>query len=292
MKSILLYSPAKLNLSLKVLGKRKDGFHNLLTIFERVDLVDDVRLTQRFDGKIRIFCQDKDVPRGPKNLIYKVALVLKKDFGILEGVDIKITKRIPVAAGLGGGSSNAATALLGLNKLWNLKLNHSKLLSYASSIGSDVAFFLYNASFAQGEGRGEIVKPLKMRQKLWHVVVAPKIKVYSREVFTNLKAPPALTTNLLTKARTNVSILRRFLEENDLSQAGKFLSNDLEPVILKLHPSLLSLKKNVAKLNPHGFQFSGSGPAFFALAESKKEAQYFRGVLGKLYGRVFVVRTL
>ncbi|MBF0490573.1 MAG: 4-(cytidine 5'-diphospho)-2-C-methyl-D-erythritol kinase, partial [Candidatus Omnitrophica bacterium] len=130
MTSITLNSYAKLNLVLNVLGKRPDGFHQLRTIFERIDLHDTITLKKRSFG-IHISCNHPHVPLGPKNLVYKIALKLQNDFGIKEGVSMTIRKRIPVAAGLAGGSSNAATVLLGLNQLWNLNLSQKKLIEYA-----------------------------------------------------------------------------------------------------------------------------------------------------------------
>src|SRR6185436_451831 len=158
MKSITLQSPAKLNLYLKIVNKRPDGFHNLTTLFERIDLADEITLTSEASGRIRVSCDHPQVPTGPKNLVYKAAALLKQDFGIKQGVHITICKNIPVAAGLAGGSSNAATVLQGLNKLWNLKLTKTRLAAYAARIGSDVAFFLYDCSWALGTGRGEVIE--------------------------------------------------------------------------------------------------------------------------------------
>src|SRR3989338_5787466 len=140
MKTLLLRSPAKLNLFLKVNRKRPDGYHDLTTLFERIDLCDDIRLAVNTAGRIRIFCRQPQVPKDSRNLAYRAARLLKDEFSLKEGVDITITKRIPVAAGLGGGSSNAATVLLGLNKLWGLSLPLWKLSSYGKKIGSDVPF--------------------------------------------------------------------------------------------------------------------------------------------------------
>ena len=141
MRRIRLSSPAKLNLFLKVLNKRPDGFHNISTVFERIDLSDEILLKLNPSGGIRIDCVHPQVPGGPKNLVYQAAKLLRDDFRVKEGVDIYIKKNIPVAAGLGGGSGNAATVLKGLNELWELRLSRPQLLSYARRLGSDVAFF-------------------------------------------------------------------------------------------------------------------------------------------------------
>src|SRR3989338_9757846 len=128
MRSIILPSPAKLNLFLKVHNKRSDGFHNIVTVFERISLSDELTFRANTRGTIRITCDHPQVPVGPKNLVYKAARLLQDTFHLENGVNIKIKKRIPVAAGLAGGSSNAAAALLGISRLWGLKLSRQQLL--------------------------------------------------------------------------------------------------------------------------------------------------------------------
>ena len=283
MKSLTLNSYAKLNLVLDVLGQRPNGFHELRTIFERIDLHDTITLKKTL-GSIRIVCHHPFVPLGPKNLVYKIAQRLQKDFCIPEGVEITIKKNIPVAAGLAGGSSNAATVLQGLNRLWDLKLTQENLMDYASGAGSDVAFFLYDTAYALGEGRGEQIKVLPFKTKLWHVLVTPRFKIYTKEVFGcfNLE---------LTKKKDNVSILLPFLRGNNLYSIGSSLSNDLEPAILSLKPHLGRLKEKMLDAGAVGVCFSGSGPSVFALAESQKHALGLRARFDGRYTQVFVVST-
>lgn len=285
MNSLFLRSPAKLNLYLKVVCKRPDGFHELKTIFERIDLADDIRLFREASGKIRITCDHPQVPKGPKNLVYKVAQLLRQDFGVKEGVKIDITKRIPVAAGLAGGSSNAATVLSGLNKLWKLGLDKDGLVDYARKVGSDVAFFLHDCSWALGTGRGDVIRPLEIPHKLWHVLVVPKVKMLTPKVYgaMNLK---------LTKFGDDVNILTRYLAKNDVAGVGSLLFNDLEQPISQLKPNLLKIKEKLSSFDVAGVAFSGSGPSVFAVVESKKKAQEIHAVLKRRYAQVFVVETL
>ncbi len=285
MDRITTLSPAKLNLVLDVLKKRPDGFHELRTVFERISLADRVALTRNAGGKIRIQCECPQVPRGSGNLAFKAAALLKGKFSIKDGVDINIVKNIPVAAGLAGGSSNAAAVLVGLNRLWHLGLGPKQLASCASLIGSDVAFFLYDTSFALGTGRGEVIRPLKSQVKLWHVLVTPRVKIYTKEVFTRLKLK-------LTNKKDNVSILLPFLRTGNFKRLAGALSNDLEPVILSLVPNLSYLKKKLLDAGAIGVCFSGSGPSVFALAESQKHALSLRDRFDRRYTRVFVVSTL
>jgi 4-diphosphocytidyl-2-C-methyl-D-erythritol kinase len=284
MKSITLKSPAKLNLYLKIVNKRPDGFHNLTTLFERIDLADEINLSHEPSGRIRVSCDHPHVPTGPKNLVYKVAAVLKQDFGVKEGVHIAIQKNIPVAAGLAGGSSNAATVLQGLNKVWDLKLSRAQLVKYAAKIGSDVAFFLYDCPWALGTGRGEVIKTLKIQAKLWHVLVVPRVKMLTKRVYgaLNLK---------LTKSGHGVNILTHSLGKNDIRKVGSLLLNDLEQPIGRLEPRLLKVKKKLLAFKTAGVAFSGSGPSLFTVVESKKQADEIKSILERRYSQVFVVRT-
>jgi len=143
MREIKVYAPAKLNLYLNVLKKRPDGFHNIETIFEKIDLKDEIIIKEKGRGlKVRV--DAADYSQGKYNIVYKAACGIFKEAGAALNLDIEIKKRIPVSAGLGGGSSNAASTLLGLNYLWNLGLSAEELKDYASRIGSDAAFFVYN----------------------------------------------------------------------------------------------------------------------------------------------------
>jgi 4-diphosphocytidyl-2-C-methyl-D-erythritol kinase len=284
MDRLTVNAPAKLNLVLDVVGKRPDGFHELRTIFERISLADQITLTRNKSGKIRITCSHPHVPKGPGNLVYKAAMMLSKDFDISEGLDINIIKNIPVAAGLAGGSSNAAAVLSGLNRLWQIGLNKAQLVKYAARLGSDVAFFLYDTPFALGTGRGEIIKPLAVKTKLWHVLVTPRVKIYTKEVFTRLKLN-------LTNKKDNVNILLPFLRKGDLLRLAAALSNDLEAAILSLRPDFIYLKKKLLDAGATGVCFSGSGPSVFACVQSQRHALSLRAKFDRRYTQVFVVST-
>ena len=207
------------------------------------------------------------------------------NFSISEGLDINIIKNIPVAAGLAGGSSNAAAVLLGLNRLWKIGLNNAQLVNYAARLGSDVAFFLYDTSYALGTGRGELISPLDVRAKLWHVLVTPRVKIYTKEVFTRLKLK-------LTNKKDNVNILLPFLRTGNLKRLAGALSNDLEPVILSLRPDFIHLKNKLLDAGATGVCFSGSGPSVLALATSQKHALSLRAGFDRRYTQVFVVSTM
>lgn len=283
-RSLTLLSPAKVNLFLKVVNKRPDGFHNIETLFERIDLCDKLRFSSNATGKIVIACNHPQVPLGPKNLVYQVAQILKNDCGIKKGVKIDIDKKIPVAAGLAGGSSNAAYTLLGLNELWQLKLSKRQLISYAQQIGSDVAFFLADCSFAYGTQKGDQISKVNLKKKLWHVLVVPRVKVYSKVVYGGLKLQ-------LTKKSDDVNILIHSLRKNKIKEVYALLRNDLEAVVMRFCPQVLRLKKRLKLLHFQGFMVSGSGPSVFSLMESEQEAKLIAKKLAKVYSQVFVVQT-
>lgn len=284
MRSLSLRSPAKLNLFLQVVNKRPDGYHNLETVFERIDLFDDLKLTLNSSGDIRVFCDHPDVPTDSRNLVFKAAQLLKDDFALAEGVDFVIKKRIPVAAGLAGGSSNGATALLGLSRLWKLDLTRRELLAYARALGSDVPFFVHDCSWAVGTGRGDRIKPIRLNRKFWHILFVPSIKMYTKEVFEAVNLE-------LTKTNDDVNIFTRSLKKSDISVIGGLLRNDLEIPIIKLVPDLRKFKDYMMALKAQGVSFSGSGPAMFGLTENRERAEEMMGVLQKQFSQVFAVRT-
>jgi 4-diphosphocytidyl-2-C-methyl-D-erythritol kinase len=285
MKKFTLPSYAKLNLALKVVGRRSDGFHELVTLFERIDLHDDISFAPAKDGVFGISCDDKRVPCDERNLVWKAAKVLAEGEKVALGARITIRKRIPVAAGLAGGSSNAATALVGLNRLWELRLSRVKLASYANKIGSDITFFLYDAAFALGTGRGEIIKPLDLKARLWHFLVVPTSPVLTKDVYG------LFTRSGLTKPVGDVNIILRSLRKRDPVGVGAGLFNDLEPPILGLKPHLGKLKARVAKQDVWGTSFSGSGPSVFAVVASREDALRLKKVFAKTYKQVFAVQT-
>jgi 4-diphosphocytidyl-2-C-methyl-D-erythritol kinase len=287
MKSFTLPSYAKLNLALRVVARRPDGFHELVTLFERIDLHDDVSFAPAKEGAFSMVCDDKRVPCDERNLIWKVASVLVKGEKVHKGAKIVIKKRIPVAAGLAGGSSNAAAALQGLNKLWDLRLSQAKLLSYARMIGSDVAFFLYDVPFAIGTGRGEMIKPLAVKAALWHFLVVPQAPLLTKDVYEHF----AVSAQSFTNTGSDVNIILRSLEKNDPSGVGAGLFNDLEAPILVLKPHLGKLKARVLRHDTLGVSFSGSGPSVFAVMASEKEAQHLKKIFSRTYRQVFVVKT-
>jgi len=284
--ALVLYSYAKLNLYLEVLNRRKDNYHNLITVFERINLADKIILKPRPDKKINIICQAHDVPKDNSNLCYASAKLLQDKFHIDSGLDIKIIKRIPVSAGLGGGSGNAAAVLLGLNRLWKLNLSQDRLATLAKGIGCDVPFFVYNTAFAKGLGRGDRIKVLNGPKniKFWHIVVVPKIKVATPFIYKKYDAYSKMKPILphigdacarragLTRSKYNVNIFPLALKKKDPFLMSGLLFNSLERITFKLHPQLERIKELLSGLGLKSILMSGSGPAVFGIVSSRKEA--------------------
>jgi len=288
---LVIHSFAKVNLFLEVTNKRPDSYHNLKTVFERISLWDSLTLKTRSDGLIKIKCSDKDIPAGEGNLCFKAAKILKDTFSSLKGVDIGIVKRIPSGAGLGGGSSNAAAVLSGLNRLWKLNLPKAKLAASGARVGSDVPFFIYDTPFALGSGRGERIKPLNnlRNKKLWHILVVPKIHVSTPLIYRRFDDFAGLT-----KPASNVKILSSALAKTGLSLNPGLLFNSLEQVTIKIYPQVRQVKDALLSLGLTSVLMSGSGPAVFALVSSGKEALRLAGILRKKHKswRVFTVSTV
>jgi len=287
---LILYSHAKLNLYLEVLNIRKDNYHNIKTVFERIDLRDKILLTPRLDKKIKIISKDPCVPKDETNLCYRSAKLLQDKFNIHKGLDIHILKRIPVGAGLGGGSSNAASVLIGLNKLWKLRLSQDRLCYLAKAIGCDAPFFIYQVPFAIASMRGDKIKPLEMLKatRLWHVLVIPKIQVSTPLIYRKWD-----TYSTLTRTQVDVNILLLALKKKELSSIGTLLFNSLEQVTVKLYPEVARIRERLAMLGTKSILMSGSGPAVFGIASSRKEAVSIGSKLrkGNKSWRVFVTKT-
>jgi len=295
---LTLNSYAKLNLYLEVLHKRKDNYHNIKTIFERIDLADKIILKSRRDKKINITCNAADVPQAHSNLAWRSAKLLQDSFNIDKGVDIKIIKRIPVGSGLGGGSSNAAAVLAGLNKLWKLNVTENKLAGLAGKLGCDVPFFIYNSPFVKGEARGDKIKPLKalINVRLWHILVVPKIGVSTASIYkrwdNESKTFKLKERGGLTIPKYNVNILILALRKNDLSLIGDALFNSLGQVTARLCPQINAIKQKLMQLGVKSILMSGSGPAVFGIVSSRKEAlSLCRQLKSNSFWQVFVSRT-
>jgi 4-diphosphocytidyl-2-C-methyl-D-erythritol kinase len=254
--SLKLLSPAKINLGLRVLARRADVYHDIESAFQMVSLADEVVLTEQEEA---VTCRvvGADLPTDDKNLAVKAALALKNHAGQQGGVHIEITKRIPVAAGLGGGSSNAAVTLLGLQRMWGLDLTRRELFGLGASLGADVPFFL-SSSAAWAEGRGDELTPLPALEGLGLVLVNPGFQVSTAWAYGEV-------TFGLTRAEKALSMLRFLLEKKRFSEIGPHLYNDFESVVERAHPVIQEIRAALREHGALGATLSGSGPTVFGL---------------------------
>ena len=256
MSTLSLPSPAKINLFLHITGQRSDGYHNLQTLFQLLDFGDKLVFRSNRSGNIKINGNIDGVDEK-NNLIFHAATLLQKSTGCDLGCTIDLTKNLPMGAGLGGGSSNAATTLVGLNALWKCGLTANQLSDLGKTLGADVPVFVHGES-AFAEGIGDILTPLTLPQR-WFLVITPNCHVSTREIFSN----PQLTRN-------SSPIKIRAL-------SGVEYRNDCQDVVSKLYPAVTTVLQWVENFSAP--LMTGTGASVFCSFDSKSEAQH---VLSKL----------
>jgi len=257
--AIELEAPAKINLTLEVLGRREDGFHEIRSVVQRISLADTLTLAPARD--LSLSCNRAEL-NGTDNLVWKAATLLKGEFGGELGAEMTLKKRIPVAAGLGGGSSDAAAALRGLNQLWNVGLAQDRLLELAARLGSDVPFFLLNGPCALLAGRGEQLTLLPRLPLRWLVLVKPDAGISAGAVY---RAFPKASWS---SGRRTADWLAQSAREGSVPPPF----NDLEPVALGLVPAAEGARRALLNAGAEKVVMSGSGSTYFALFESESTA--------------------
>ena len=276
-------APAKINLTLDVLGKRSDGYHEVEMIMTTVDLADRIGLEPTMDGSIRIKSADRFVPDDHRNLAYQAAKLLKDTYGINEGVSITLEKKIPVAAGLAGGSSDAAATLKGLNELWNLNLSVDELAEHGAKIGSDVSFCVYGGT-ALATGRGEQIRELPAPPNCWIVLAKPSIGVSTADVYGGL--------NIQEVVHPDTKSMIQAIKEKNYELMCQSMGNALEQVTLKLHPEVSTIKEQMTKFGADAVLMSGSGPTVFGVVQHESRVNRIYNGLRGFCDEVFVVRLL
>ena len=284
MSSIELKSRAKINLSIDVLGKREDGYHLVEMIMQTIDLYDIINITENDIDEININSNSLDIPLNKNNIVYKAAEVLKERFNIKSGLNIFIQKNIPVAAGMAGGSCNAAAVLVGLNKLWDLKLSEKQLQEIGLTLGADVPFCISgNAALAQGIGE-ELTYIKGLPKDTSILICKPNLFVSTKDVYQGLDLD-----NI--KDRPDNKLLIKCLEEGNIKVLSENMVNVLESVTSKMHEEILDIEKVMLDNNALGSMMSGSGPTVFGLFEKEEDAIKGKEKLLKKYNQVYVVRS-
>jgi 4-diphosphocytidyl-2-C-methyl-D-erythritol kinase len=274
MTSLTLPSFAKINWVLEVLGRRADGYHELRTILQTVSVSDELRFTPT-DGEIEITSDRADVPCDETNLIHRAAALLREATGARQGVRVELTKRIPMGAGLGGGSSNAAITLLALERLWGVKPAARELFHIGARLGADVPSFLLGGA-SLGVGRGDEVYPLPEINFVNLLLVNPGLHVPTREIYGRL--PPELTSPD-PAAKMPLSLEAAYLSVARPDEFLKSLRNDLERPALERYPLIAEVKRRLLAAGARAALMSGSGSTVFAVFESSAARARARGEL-------------
>lgn len=278
---LVIETPAKINLHLEVLGKRADGYHELETLLVAVTLYDTLTFAAAESGT-ELACDDPDAGPSEANLVVRAVELVRRESGKADGIKIELKKQIPVAAGLAGGSSDAAATLVALNKLWKLNWPLEWLAQLAEQLGSDVPFFLHGPA-AVAKGRGEKLETITLGAPLHLVLVAPPRGLSTALVFGKLTVP---------KQPVPLGPMVDAVKLGDVTTVAKLLHNRLQAVSAELSPAVADLQTKAQQWPCLGHLMSGSGSAYFAVCESALQAESLgRQLRGENVGSVFVVRS-
>ena len=281
-EKLTLESPAKVNLRLDILRRRDDGYHELKTVFQKISLHDTLRFTLKKGKGISITTDHPYLSVGKTNLVYQAARSILKGSGYKGRVVIEIKKRIPLGAGLGGGSSNAATALKGLKQLLKLDLSERELRAMGLAIGADVPFFIFDGP-AIASGIGERLKRIELPD-LWYVLIYPNFEVSTRWAYQN---------SVLTKRRFHFKF-HKFLKTPE--EISELLWNDLEVVVSAEYPQIDVMKRMLCSAGALGALMTGSGPTVFGIFSAKEDAsrayRKVRGMVRNLGWRILKAQSI
>ena len=263
--NIVEYAYAKLNLGLKILGRRGDGFHDILSVFQTVDLCDRLVFRHAEQGQIILSCDDADLPTGPENLVYQAVSAFRSYTGMDRGVEVVIEKRIPMAAGLGGGSSDAAAVLRVLNRVWKAGLSGGELREIGATLGSDVPFLVRQKGTAVVSGRGELMRYVPWSADVVYVLVCPGFQVHTGWAFANYK-----------KTLTGHGEYDNFIPSVKHLPGSDFferIENDFLPLIVQTHPETRDILSRLTDAGAIVASMSGSGSTLYGVFESRDIAE-------------------
>lgn len=274
---------AKINLTLDILGKRPDGYHEVEMVMQSIELHDSLEFIPA-GRDIILTVEGADLAPGPDNLVYQAAELLRRQGRIKAGVKIRLIKAIPVAAGLGGGSANAAAALKALNELWETGLSLSELMSLGAQLGSDVPFCLLGGT-ALAKGRGELLERLPPCPRLGLVLIKPQFSVSTASVYRAYTPGPAVN-------RPDNQVMISAIRNKDINGIAQNLANALESVTTRMHPEIGRIKAKLSRAGALGVLMCGSGPTVFGLAVDTETARGIAGCYKSDGEEVFVTATV
>lgn len=280
---MLLKAYAKINISLDIVGKREDGYHLLKMIMQTIDLYDLIDIN-KIDSGIELSCNKKYVPTDEKNIAYKAAKLFMNTYNIKDGVSIAINKNIPVAAGLAGGSTDAAAVLKGMRTIFNINVSDKELMELGLKLGADVPYCILGGT-ALCEGIGEKITPLKSLKDKILVLVKPNFGVSTKEVYRNVDVD-----KIFKHPETEKLIYA--IENNDLQFISNNMKNLLENVTLRKHNVLKNIKDSMIRYGALGSMMSGSGPTIFAFFDDMLKAQLCFEAIKERYEEVYITRTI
>ena len=280
---IIEKAPAKINLGLDVLGKRADGYHELEMVMSSVDLADRLIMEELEEDKIIIETNKAFLPIDKRNNVYQAASIVKKRYGINKGILIRITKNIPVAAGLGGGSTDCAAALRGMDRLWQLGLTMPELIDIGMEVGTDVPYCIYGTT-AFISGKGEKVTPLRPMPQCWVVLVKPRLSVSTGKIFQEV--------DLDQLHHPDIQELSDAILAEDYQRMIAAMGNSLESITIPKHPVVQQIKERMMKYGADVALMTGSGPTVCALCQKYSRAQRVYNALKGFCEEVYLVRTL
>ncbi|MFZ5518250.1 MAG: 4-(cytidine 5'-diphospho)-2-C-methyl-D-erythritol kinase [Candidatus Zhuqueibacterota bacterium] len=283
MKEIHVSACAKINLGLRIVSKREDGYHNIETVFQQIDLCDDITITTLSDSGVKVHSSDPQIPQNENNICAKAAKLLGLSYGIGSGVEIYIEKRIPMGAGLGGGSSDAAAVLKGLAQLWNLNIPENEMVSLARQVGADVPFFLKGGS-ALATGIGDELTPLNLATNYYCLLVYPNIEISSTWAYSNYNFN-------LTKTKKSIKLPHLFSNDWDIFKLKSTGCNDFEELVFQRFPELSDIKTTLYQVGAFFACMSGSGSTVFGLFDSEEKTQEVRSTNFKHY-QVFFTKPM
>ncbi len=288
MKIIKTRAPAKINLGLSILRKLPHQYHEVKTIYAQISLFDFLEIQEIKENKIIITCSDKNIPTNEKNLIYQMVGLIKEQTGIKQGVNIKLIKNIPVGAGLGGGSSDAAATLKALNQLWQLDLSANNLIQLAKKIGADVAYHLVDGIQLeiQGGRQGGRFTAFPRLPDCYILLCVPKITIQSRKAYAQVDYDKI--------SQNHLDLLREGISKRNLQRIAANLHNDFELWVLKKYPMIKKIKKIMVKQGALGSLMSGKGLSTFAIFDNLRKAEsacnYFQNKFQQQSLKVFLVK--
>ncbi len=287
-RSLMLRAPAKVNLRLQILARRDDGYHELDTVMQKLDLCDILHVQCLQEPGISLRCPGSTLPEDASNLVYKAAALFFNASGMEKsnGVAVVLEKNIPIAAGLGGGSSDAGTLLVALNRSYNYPLSEVELMELAKGLGADVPFFVFQGAAAQAKGIGEQLTPIASLTDCSILLVNPGFSVSTAWVYENFR---------LTRGN-KVSTLCGSCDQDSVGELCAFLYNDLESVTVERYPEIADIKSRMLASNAQGALMSGSGPTVFGLFLDEDDGCSLQGCTDLLVGQykegVYITRPL